>query len=351
MDYLVCAQCKGQLQCQILQEDRDLPWPEVLEGNLTCGVCGRDYRIVGGVPRMMVGKLPSEVHATVEGFGWEWQTFDSQIQHTYMTSRANFLDFIYPTTEDFFRGKLVLDAGCGMGRFLKLGAQFGSSEIIGVDLSHSVAAAYRNTRHLPNAHVVQADISALPFRVRFDYIFCIGVLQFMQNPKKSFSDLTKLLGDDGRISVWVYSKENNGWVIYLLSPLRKYVTSHLPKPLLSAISHFLGLILYAGVNLVYKPANENRFGLRLGSILPYNDYLHYVSRLTYPSLVSVVFDHLVPQLASYISKEELEGWFQDEGLSYVVITARNRMSWRGQGTRVAAPESYTLHNTEVGRCW
>jgi SAM-dependent methyltransferase len=286
---------------------------------------------------MITGQLPKEVQKTVDGFGWEWQTFNDQIQNTYMTDKAIFLDFIYPTAEDFFEGKLVLDAGCGMGRFLKLGAEFGSSEIIGVDLSQSVEAAYRNTRSLANAHVVQANILALPFFKNFDYIFSVGVLHHMQNPKEGFSQLVKLLKDNGRISVWVYAKENNGWVIYLLSPLRKYVTSRLPRPVLYVISYFLGLILYSCLQLIYKPANESKLGSRLRRFFPYNDYLYYSSRLTFASLVSVVFDHLAPQLAAYISREEFESWFREEDLAAVTITARNNMSWRGQGTRAAGP--------------
>jgi SAM-dependent methyltransferase len=314
-------------------EDTSLPWPEILEGSLTCKSCGQEYPIRKGVPRMTTGPLPEEVQQTVDGFGWEWNMFNEQIQDTYMTDKAHFLDFIYPTTDDFFEGKLVLDAGCGMGRFLKLGAGFGSSEIIGVDLSHSVEAAYRNTRALPNAHVVKADISNLPFVEKFDYIFSVGVLHHMQSPQEGFSQLARLLREKGTISVWVYSKENNGWVIHFLTPLRKHITSHLPKPVLFLLSHFLGLMLYICVKLIYKPANENRLGLKLGRLLPYNDYLYYISRLNYASLVSVIFDHLVPQLASYVSKEELKSWFCEANLSDVMITSRNNMSWRGHGMR------------------
>jgi SAM-dependent methyltransferase len=288
--------------------------------------------------------LPQEVQQTVDAFGWEWNTVNDQIQDTYMTDKALFLDFIYPTTEDFFEGKFVLDAGCGMGRFLKLGAEFGSDDIIGVDLSQSVDAAYRNTRSLPNAHVIQADVLDLPFSSKFDYIFCVGMLHHMQNPEEGFSQLVELLGEEGRLSVWVYSQENNGWVINLVSPLRKHITSHLPKPLLYAISHFLGLVLYSCIRLIYKPANENRFGLRVGRLLPYSNYLYYTSRLTYASLVSVVFDHLVPQLANYVSKEEIRSWFREANLSDVIITSRNNMSWRGQGTRSG---SLDMHKHQV----
>ena len=84
---------------------------------------------------MIGGHLSNEVRKTVEGFGWQWHKFSDQIQDTYMTSKTNFLDFIYPVTEDFFKHKFVLDAGCGMGRFLKLATEFGSRDVIGVDLS------------------------------------------------------------------------------------------------------------------------------------------------------------------------------------------------------------------------
>jgi SAM-dependent methyltransferase len=285
---------------------------------------------------MMTGLLPKEVKRTVDGFGWEWQTFNDQIRDTYMTDKAIFLDFIYPIHEDFFKGKLVLDAGCGMGRFLKLGAELGSSEIIGVDLSQSVEAAYCNTRTLPNAHVVQADILNLPFAQKFDYIFSVGVLHHMPDPRQGFSQLAKLLKEKGRISVWVYARENNGWVVYLLSPLRKYLTSRLPRPVLYAISHFLGLILHTSLQLIYKPVNEKKLGGRLKRFLPYNDYLYYTSRLSFASVVNVIFDHLAPQLAAYISKEEFESWFREEELVAVTIAARNNMSWRGQGTRLAS---------------
>lgn len=333
LKYLVCPSCKEALRCNVYQEDHTLPWPEIREGLLMCEPCGRDYQIRKGVPRMLIGEQPAEVHDTVNSFGWQWLTFDEKIQDTYMTGKDHFLDFIHPVTEDFFKEKMVLDAGCGMGRFLNWGAAFGSRAIIGVDLSESVEAAYRHTREVPNAHVVQADIMALPFEEQFDYIYSVGVLHHLVDPKAGFSRLADLLRHHGKISAWVYSREHNGWVIHLLSPLRKYVTSRLPKPVLLFLSHLLGLPLYALLQGIYKPINELRPAL--GRFLPYNAYLYYSSRLPYTALVSVVFDHLVPQLAAYISRGRFESWFRDEKLADVTITSRNNMSWRGLGTRVS----------------
>lgn len=334
IEYLVCPNCRGILQCVIDQEDKSLPWTEIMEGCLTCKECEREYRICQGVPRMMNDQLPGEVQNTVRGFGFEWTKFNNQIQDTYMTDKVHFLDFIYPLSEDFFEGKVVLDAGCGMGRFLKLAAEFGCREIIGVDLSRSVDAAYQNVRGLENAHVVQADIMTLPFLCKFDYIFSIGVLHHMQDPKGGFSQLVKVLKENGTISAWVYSEENNGWVIHILSPIRNLITSRLPKSILYLLSYGLGLFLFSITKLVYKPANENRFGLKLGQWLPYNDYLYYSARLNYSSLVSVIFDHLVPQLAAYLPRDEFEAWFREAGLKDIKTASRNNMSWRGQGRRI-----------------
>jgi SAM-dependent methyltransferase/uncharacterized protein YbaR (Trm112 family) len=325
---LICLECSGPLHCHVEREDTTLPWPEVLEGQLLCQQCDQRYPIIRGVPRLMRGPLAGDVEKTVAGFGYEWEKFDEQIPDSYMTDKTNFLDFIAPVAPDFFQGKVVLDAGCGMGRFLKLGADFGSQEIVGVDLSNSVDVAYQHIRALPNAHVVQADIMALPFRVAtFDYIFSVGVLQFLQSPQAGFNRLAGLLKAGGGISVWVYAEENNNWVIKLVTPFRKHVTSRLPRPLLYALCHLLGVVLYPVIHLIYKPANEGKLG-NLSRHLPYNEYLYYSSRLSYSALVSVIFDHLVPALVVYLSKEELRGWFPDAHFTDVTITSRNNMSWR-----------------------
>jgi SAM-dependent methyltransferase len=275
--------------------------------------------------------LQIEVQKTVDGFGYEWETFNDKIQSGHMNDKQNFFDFIHPLTDDFFKDKLILDAGCGMGRFLKLGAEFASREVIGMDLSSAVEAAYRNTRHIPNAHVVQGDILFPPFKAGFDYIFSIGVLQFLSNPQGGFHQLKKLLKRGGQISIWVYSKEGNEFVIRILSPIRTHITSHLPKSILYAVSYILGMIQFLILRCIYKPINEWKPLEWLSPALPKNEYLYYNAQLSLHALVSVVFDHLVPQLVIYLSKQEVLTWFENEGLSSVQISSRNNMSWRAHG--------------------
>lgn len=332
LQFIGCPVCRGDLSCEIIQEAVDLPWKEIMEGSLTCFHCNKKYPVSGGIPRLLPdAHMSMEVQKTVDGFGYEWQTFNAQIQDGYMSGRKNFFDFIHPVTEEFFRGKIILDAGCGMGRFLKLGAEFGSREIVGMDLSQSVEAAYLNTRHIPNAHVVQGDILSPPFKQCFDYIFSIGVLQFLSDPQRGFQQLTNLLKHGGQISIWVYSREGNESVIRVLSPIRERITSRLPRPVLYGLSYFLGSIQFLVLRGIYRPANEWKLLKWLSSILPKNEYFYYNSQLSLHGLVSVVFDHLVPQLVVYLSREEVISWFEREKLTSIQISSRNNMSWRAHG--------------------
>ena len=104
--------------------------------------------------------------------------------------RREFLDWIRPLEPADFEGRVVLDAGCGKGRHIFLAAKFKARTVVGVDLSNAVEAAYRNTRELPNVHVIQADIYHLPFAQPFDLAYSIGVLHHLPDPKAGFLALS-----------------------------------------------------------------------------------------------------------------------------------------------------------------
>jgi ubiquinone/menaquinone biosynthesis C-methylase UbiE len=68
-------------------------------------------------------------------------------------------------------GKTVLDAGCGMGRYLRIAGESPARLIVGLDLSRAVAAARELTAGLPQISVVQGDLLRLPFApASFDHI-------------------------------------------------------------------------------------------------------------------------------------------------------------------------------------
>src|SRR5437868_5005278 len=60
------------------------------------------------------------------------------------------------------QGRLILDAGCGMGRYLRVAAELGGY-VVGLDLSAAVQAAHELTTDLPSVQLVRGDLLRLPF--------------------------------------------------------------------------------------------------------------------------------------------------------------------------------------------
>jgi SAM-dependent methyltransferase len=300
---------------------------EVLDGELTCAQCGQAFAISSGIPRF-VPRLSQETSQTTEGFGYEWNTFNEAIKGGNMSAEFLFLDFISPVAADFFQDKVVLDGGCGMGRFSMQAAKWGAREVIAVDLGPAVEAAYHNTRSLPNVHVIQADLCALPLKAAFDYVFSVGVLHHLADPKRGFVQISRLLKPRGHLSAWVYAREGNEWVERFITPFRKHVTSRMPKALLLGLSYVLGVILYGGIKLIYTPVNRLNALRWLRRRMFYNDYLYYLGSVGFSGVVSVIFDQLVPSLAAYVPKEDLVDWISSARLECLSITSRTNNSWR-----------------------
>lgn len=336
LDYLVCPACGATLRWRrsdVSEDDSSGPAcaGEVEAGTLDCTGCGREFPIVRGIPRLLLEGLSADKERTANAFGWEWQTF-SQLHDSSETYEEQFLDWIAPIPPDFFRGKVVLDAGCGMGRFSAVAARFGAREVIAVDLSEAVESARRATRDLPNVHVVQADIYRLPFTRPFDFVFSIGVLHHLPDPEGGFRALVGHLKDGGSIFGWVYGRENNGWIVYLANPLREAVFCRLPRGLLYGISFLVTAGLHPLLKLLYRPAGGAVLDC-LSKALPYRSYLTWLSKFGFRHNHHVVFDHMVAPTAFYLRREEYSAWFQRAGLEDVQLSWRNQNSWRGFGRR------------------
>jgi len=325
LPYLVCPSCKSRLDLQGESE----PDGEILEGSLRCAACSANFPIVRGVPRFLEHDLSEAKRATAAAFGYEWTHYAELTE----ADRAEFLDWIKPLDETAFLNRVVLDGGCGKGRHLYLAAKFGAADVIGVDLSDAVDSAYQNTRHLPNAHVIQADIYHLPLVERFDLAYSIGVLHHLPDPKQGFLSVVGKLRAGGRVAIWVYGLEGNRWIGLLVDPIRIHVTSRLPKFLTQALSFAISLPLYAALKLVYGPVERSPSLAGIKRRLPYADYLCAISGYSFSENLWNVFDHLVAPTAFYHSRQEIEDWFATAQLKQVEITARNNNSWRGTGVK------------------
>jgi SAM-dependent methyltransferase/uncharacterized protein YbaR (Trm112 family) len=208
VNVLCCPDCKSDLT---LVDDNPATAkavgeaaPEVESGMLICRSCAETFPIIRGVPRF----VSSDQY--VGSFSYEWNRWN-QVQLDIANGRTESEDtFAEKTgfTKSDLRGKLVLDVGCGAGRFLDVASRWGAN-VIGIDLSFAVEASQRNVGGRPNVSVIQADVFRLPFREQtFDAIFSIGVLHHSRDTREAFLQLPALLRNGGDIAVWLYYYED-----------------------------------------------------------------------------------------------------------------------------------------------
>lgn len=318
LDLLSCPICKNDYALTIHRtEDK-----EIMEGDLVCR-CGKN-RIVRGVPRLVIGQPDSVNVITAERFGEEWKQF-SMLTDQY---EKQFLSWIEPVRKEHFNNKVVLDVGCGKGRHILQAKLFGASQVVGIDLSQAVDVAFNNVGKMEGVHIVQADIYNLPFKRAFDYAYSIGVLHHTPDPAKSFSCMVEKIKFGGSVSAWVYGREGNGWIVYLLNPIRS-VTSKLPLAITKALAFILAVVMQILLICVYRPAAKLKTEHWLRHWLPYSAYLCSISGYSFKENFSIAFDHLLPEIAFYIRKDEFERWFMENKLKETVITQRYGNSWRG----------------------
>lgn len=322
LEDLLCPLSSEPLQLANGDADGDVENAELL-----CAGCGRRWEVLHGVPRLVPPDLVEQQRRTAAAFAFEWQHF-SEMHPEY---EAQFLDWLHPIGQDFFRGKRVLDAGCGTGRHAYYAAQYGASEVVGLDLSEAVETARRVLSEFENAEVVQGDLLRPPLRIAaegggFDLVYSIGVLHHLPDPYDGFRSLLRFVRPGGTIAVWVYGYENNGFVRNVVEPLRR-VSTKVPPPLLRGLAWPLGAAFHGIAKGVYAPLDRTT----IGGALPLNEYMASVANFSFRQNYSIVFDQLVAPTAAYIKGPELRRWFEENGLEDVVISHRHGNSWRGQG--------------------
>ena len=128
------------------------------------------------MPRFVQHALNADQARTRDSFGDEWTRLYPEHGHTTPEWQAerDIFSSTPGTVPSDFKGKLVLDGGCGNGRYAKLANDWGAGGC--VDISSAVEIASRNVADRPGVDVVQAELFELPFRpATFDMAYSVGV--------------------------------------------------------------------------------------------------------------------------------------------------------------------------------
>ena len=332
--YLSCPKCYKDLSLQ--KHTNTDSYGHLMDGELMCSGCKTIYPIVNGVPFFSLHLSNSKIDLNRKNFADEWNYFTATMDKRNETLAKEELEScFYPlaTLEDL-NDKIVLDAGCGGGRFVYVASKESKAkEIIGLDLSDAVFTAFKNTKHLNNVTIIQGDLTNLPFKKDriFDFIYSIGVLHHTPSPASGFNSLVKNLKDGGKILTWVYGKEGNFLYITFADPLRQLIISRLPFKVNLALSFIIAGILWSIIWFLYTPFNLICREKLSNKILPFNEYFNFFKKRGFKDFWRTIFDKMVPTISYYISKEEFNTWFTSNNLEHK-IHFRNGHSWTGIGT-------------------
>ncbi len=256
---------------------------EATADGLVCPACGVVVPILNGVPR-----LAGETY--VASFGRQWNRYD--------VARPEEDDAVFRVktgmAPEDLRGKLVLDAGCGGGRYARLLGEHGAN-LVGVDLSAAVEKAATLCAPFPNVAIVQADLLDLPLAdASFDAAFSIGVMHHSPDPRRAFAQVARKVKPGGRLAVWLY-RRNVGPQEWTNSGLRA-LTTRMPPRFLEQLCAGAGVL--GSVPVLNKTLNK---------VANFSNHPDWTLR------VCDNFDWYAPKYQSHHTVSELSRWFQEEG--------------------------------------
>lgn len=315
VQHLVCPLSKQPLDLEIVEADAT---GEIKTGRLT-SAHGSAYEIRNWVPRFVDRDSYGDTFTRQRLYARKH--FD-KMRHDNARQSELFIastGFSLSAVEG-----LTLDAGCGPGRFCRVVGESGG-EVIGVDLSAStVELAFEFTGRHENVHIIQADLTNLPFRNdTFQRIFSIGVLDHTPDTGRSFKALVPYLRSGGEIAIWVYAPETriaeNRW---------RRLSTKLP------LSVVYGWCLFDAALLAWL--RELPGGGKFSALVPGPG----VRDTTFWERVLGNFDSLTPHYAHSHAPDEVLEWFRTSGLVDVEARAR-RTSVRGRKP-FAAPSTADL---------
>ena len=334
LHHLVCPRCKSGLNLALVEEKDD---KGVVRGTLACSGCAATYPIIRHIPRFV---SPDNYAGN---FGFQWNKF-AQLQYDSHIGVPLSRNRFFTTTgwpEDM-TGQVILEAGCGGGRFSEISSSTGAM-VVAFDLSSAVEANYKLNGHRENLLIVQADIYNQPFQNKyFDRVYCLGVIQHTPDVRQSFLGLTQKVKDGGKFALDVYAKHKGGrkqdFFRWLGSYRRmRFITKRLPPRLVFNLWKAYVELLWPVTRQLWKSDPGRKFAQR---VLLMKDFLKKYDLPDDLRKSWIIMNGIDGMCARYENRQHLDTitrWFAESGFAEAeVFYGPNGVN--GRGTKAGSRE-------------
>ena len=325
LKYLICPSCKSGFKIKSSQEKNG----EIISGNLICANWHR-FQISLGIPRLLDKKRITALQKkTQDTFSIKWQKipafgFEDKTRNFHLKWYLQRYGWkkLKNLTNFLSTRKFILDAGTGLGRDTKLYAENTQGQVFGLDISKSIDIAYQHIGHLPNVHLIQADLTRLPFRTNFfDFISSDQVLHHTPDTKKSFFYLAGFLSKGGQIAFYVYKKKG---------PIREFCDDYLRK-YTTELSPVKCYEFSKTITKFGKSLSDLKMNIRVPEDIPFIEIKagkHNLQRFIYWNIlkcfwnddfdfetnIMINFDWYHPKYAHRHTEEEVKNWIHKKRL-------------------------------------
>lgn len=241
-------------------------------------------------------------------FGYSWDRFPEPTE----AQEEQFRRWTAVLGSNGWFGKRIFDVGCGAGRNSLWAMRSGASGGVAIDVDdRSLQHAVENLKDYSTLKVEKKSIYDVGFDQEFDIAFSIGVIHHLVDPETALLRMAAAVKPGGHVLIWLYGFENNEWIVRWWDPLRRWLFSRMPLPLVHLIAGSLASVLWCWL----------RLGWGRGP------YMRQLRAYSFLHLRHIVFDHMVPRIARYYRREEAVRLVERAGLRIEKVDWVNEMSW------------------------
>jgi SAM-dependent methyltransferase len=220
-------------------------------------------------------------------FGYSWNIFREILPEHH----EQFLCWTAALPRQAWRGARFLDAGCGMGRNSHWAMVEGDAGGVAIEVDdRALMVAVAKLKRHSTIEVRRQSIYNISEDNYFDISFSIGVIHHLDRPEAAIARLVRATRPGGYVLIWVYGRENMGWLVRFFDPIRRIVFRRLPLPVLFHLSLYPTIVMWIALHLGG------------GSI----KYYHLLRRLSFSNLRAIIFDQMIPRIAHYWSRGKIE---------------------------------------------